>query len=157
MTPRTFTFVKNVKGALYVDLETYDMMGAPKTFVFGPTIEKLVIPYPYALGLFVSPAALNMYRNGIFLIENESELYKAGVEQGFVAREERPEVTRLVDIENAIKGNKIKVLKDLIKKGTNDPILVDNVLTCAREYFDGLSNEMVDLIQEATGVDLRIE
>ena len=61
------------------------------------------------------------------------------------------------DVENAIKGNKVKVLKDLIKKGTNDPILVDNVLTCAREYFDGLSNEMVDLIQEATGVDLRIE
>lgn len=157
MTPRTFTFVKNVKGSLYIDLETFDMMGVRKTFVFGPTIDKLVIPYPYALGLFVSPSALAMYRSGIFTIENENELYKAGVEQGFVAREEKPEVTKLIDIENAIKGNKIRALKDLIVKGKEDPVVVNNVLSCAREYFDGLSNEMVELIQDATGVDLRIE
>ena len=132
-------------------------MGVRKTFVFGPTISKLVIPYPYALGLFVSPSALEMYRNGIFTIENDSELYKAGVEQGFVAREEKPDVTKLIDIENAIKGNKIRALKDLIVKGKEDPVVVNNVLSCAREYFDGLSNEMVELIQDATGVDLRIE
>jgi hypothetical protein len=157
MTPRTFTFVKNVKGSLYIDLETFDMMGATKTFVFGPTIDKLIIPYPYALGLFVSPSALDMYRNGIFTIENDAELYKAGVEQGFVAREERPDVTRLVDIEAAIKGNKVRALKDIIAKGENDPVVVNNVVYCAREFFDSLSNEMVELIQTATGVDLRVE
>jgi hypothetical protein len=157
MTPRTFTFVKNVKGWLYIELDTFDMMGVRKTFVFGPTVDKLVIPYPYALGLFVSSEALDMFRAGMFTIENVNELYKAGVEQGFVAREEKPEITLLVDVENAIKGNKVKALKTFIEKGHQDPILVDNVLACAREHFDGLSNEMVDLIQEATGVDLRIE
>ena len=76
MTPRTFTFVKNVKGWLYIELDTYDMMGARKTFVFGPTVDKLVIPYPYALGLFVSQGAMDMYEQGIFTIENVNELYK---------------------------------------------------------------------------------
>ena len=47
--------------------------------------------------------------------------------------------------------------KTFIEKGHQDPILVDNVLACAREHFEGLSNEMVDLIQNTTGVDLRIE
>ena len=157
MTPRTFTFVKNVKGWLFIELETFDMMGVRKTFTFGPNVDKLVIPFPYALGLFVSPEALKMYNNGVFTIENVNDLYKAGVEQGFVAREERPDVTLLVDIENAIKGNKVKLLKQYITKGVNDSVVVNNVLTCAREYYDGLSNEMVDLIQDATGVDLRIE
>ena len=104
MTPRTFTFVKNVKGWLYIDLETFDMMGARKTFIFGPTVDKLVIPYPYALGLFVTQDAMDMFQNGFFLIENVNELYKAAVEQGFVARNEKPEITLLVDIENAIKS-----------------------------------------------------
>lgn len=157
MTPRTFTFVKNVKGWLYIDLETYDMMGARKTFVFGPTVDKLVIPYPYALGLFVSQGAMDMYEQGIFTIENVNELYKAGVEQGFVARESKPEVTLLVDIENAVKNNKTKIFKELVKTNEGNQYFLDSILVCARENFDGLNNEMVELIQDATGVDLRIE
>jgi hypothetical protein len=155
MTPRTFTFVKNVKGWLYIDLETYDMMGAPKTFVFGPTVDKVVIPYPYALGLFVSQDAMNMYKRGFFTIESVNDLYKAAVEQGFVARDEKPEITLLVDIENAIKNNKVRALKEILKDA--NAIVINNVLFCARENFDGLNNEMVELIQDATGVDLRIE
>ena len=155
MTPRTFTFVKNVKGWLYIDLETFDMMGARKTFIFGPTVDKLVIPYPYALGLFVTQDAMDMFQNGFFLIENVNELYKAAVEQGFVARNEKPEITLLVDIEDAIKHNKVRALKDILKEA--DGTTINNVLFCARENFDGLNNEMVDLIQDATGVDLRIE
>ena len=157
MTPRTFTFVKNVKGWLYIDLETYDMMGARKTFVFGPTVDRLVIPYQYALGLFISNGALTMYRKGVFTIENANELYKAGIEHGFIAREEKPEITLLVDIENAIKNNKIKAFKDLVKKNEGNSLFATSVLVCAREHFDGLNNEMVELIQDTTGVDLRIE
>ena len=157
MTPRTFTFVKNVKGWLYIELETYDMMGPSKMFTFGPTVDKIVIPYQYALGLFISQGALSMFRHGIFTIENINELYKAGVEHGFVAREERPEVTLMVDIENAIKNNKVKAFKDLLKRNEGNSIFATTALICARENFDGLNNEMVELIQDATGVDLRIE
>ena len=97
-----------------------------------------------------------MYQKGCFTIENANDLYKAGIEQGFVAREEKPEITLLVDIESAIKGNKVKALKKILDS-VDSATTINNILMCAREYFDGLSNEMVDLIQDATGVDLRIE
>lgn len=157
MTPRTFTFIKNIKGSLVVELETYDMMGVKKNFVFGPTVDRIIVPYPYALGLFVSAGAMDQYRLGLFTIENEGDLYKAGVEMGFVAREERPDITKLVDIEAAIKGNKVRTLKELIKKGESDVVVANSIISCARANFDTLNNEMVDLIQDATGVDLRIE
>lgn len=157
MTPKTFVFKKNIKGTLFIDLETYDMMGVPKTFVFGPSIDQLVIPYPYALGLFVSQSAMNQYKLGCFTIEREDELFKAAVEQGFVAAEEKPEIARLVEVENIIKNNKVSKLRELVKRAENDVLLVNNILSCAREHFDTLSNEMVDIIQQAAGVDLRIE
>lgn len=157
MTPKTFVFKKNIKGYLFIDLETYDMMGAPKTFIFGPTVDRLVIPYPYALGLFVSQSAMDQYKLGCFTIEREDELFKAAIEQGFVAAEDKPDIALLVDVENIIKNNKVSKMRDLIKKAETDATLVDNILSCAREHFDTLSNEMVELIQTAAGVDLRIE
>lgn len=155
MAQTTYTFVKNVKGKLVISLDTFDMQAPTRNFVISHTLEKIVVPYNYALGLFVSPSALSQYRNGYFKIENVKELIRDGIERGLAAREEFPDVIPMSDIESFVKANNVKKIKSILDK--KDPVEVQNLLVYARENVGNLTVDVRNQIENACGVELELE
>ena len=151
----TYTFVKNIAGTLIIDLETYDMMGARKSFRIPHNVKEIVVPHSYALGLFVSYDALNQYKMGYFTIKNEKELIREAIDLGLYAQDDRPDIVPLSEIEKAIKTNNAKFIKDILDRG--DKVEVDNLCLYAKENIDSLTGSIVDMIENALGVELRIE
>lgn len=151
----TYTFVKNVAGTLIIDLETYDMMGARKSFRIPHNVKEIVIPHSYALGLFVSYDALNQYKMGYFTIKGEKELIREAIDLGLYAQEDRPDIVPLSEIEKAVKTNNAKVIEGILAK--QDKVEIDNLCMYARENIGSLTGNIVDMIEDALGVELRIE
>lgn len=151
----TYTFVKNCAGTLVIDLDTYDMMGARKSFRIPHNVKEIVIPHNYALGLFVSYDALNMYKMGYFTIKNEKELIREAIDLGVYAQEERPDIIPLSDIEKAVKTNDVKTIEKILEK--KDKVELDNLIIYAKENLSILTTKVIDLIESACGVELKIE
>lgn len=150
-----YTFVKNVKGGLSFTLESWNMQLAPRTFTIKHNIEQIVVPRDYALGLFASSSALDMYKSGYFTINNFSDLKKQAKELGLYADEGIADVLTVKDIEKIIKTNNDKALDKLIANGTK--VEMDNLVIVARENFSELTSNVISKIEKACGAELRIE
>lgn len=152
---RTFNFVRNRKGTLSMNLESYDFSTPAKKFIIPYNIEKIVVPYKYALGLFVSGFAYEYFKRGNFIIEDFNELVKDAIQKGLCAKEEYPEVLSLVNIENMVKESSYTKIKALIAGGNKTEI--DNLIAIARENVSTLNTNCKNYIEQQCGVELEIE
>ena len=152
---RTFNFVRNRKGTLSFTLESYDFSAPAKRFVIPYNIKKIVIPYKFALGLFVSGPTYNFYRNGNFTIEDAEVLIKDAIEKGLCSAEEYPDVVSLDRIEKIVKENSYTKIKGVLKGGNK--VEIDNLLLAAKENLDTLNVNCKNLIEQHCGVELEIE
>lgn len=152
---RTYSFVKNVRGGLAITLDAYDMQMPTKRFVIPHTVTKVVIPYKYALGLFISRGALDQYKLGYFTIDDVEELIKDALEKGLCAAEDYPEISSLVNITNMIKENDTKKIRKLLDNGTK--VEIDNLLDAARDNLGTLNTVNKNLIETKCGCELEIE
>lgn len=155
MEERTYTFVKNIKGSLAINLESYDMAAPVKKFVIPFNVSKIVVPYRYALGLFVSPDALTQYKLGCFTVDDKDSLIKDAIEKGLCAGEDYPEINSMVEIEKAVKGNKVAKIREIITNGTR--VEKDNLIALAKEHVGTLTTVCKNLIEQNCGVELEIE
>ncbi len=116
---KAYTFVKNTTGSLTFYLEAYDTTLPKRRFHFGAQTKKIIVPYVYALGLFVSESAYNQYdKLGLFKIENRDELLKDAASLGLCAYEEEEKKEEPIGLDKifaAIKTENAKEFLPLLK------------------------------------------
>ena len=152
---RNYTFVKNVKGGLSFTLDSWNMQLPQRTFTIRHNIEQIAIPEDYALGLFISSGALDMYKLGYFIIPDFKELKNKASELGLFADEEVKGVMSVKEIEKIVKANNERALDKLIATGSK--VELDNLFIIARENFGTLTSGVISKIEKACGAELRIE
>lgn len=152
---RTFNFVRNIQGSISMTLETFDFSAPAKKFVIPHNINKIVVPYKFALGLFVSGPAYDFYKSGAFIIEDAEILIRDGIEKGLCSAEEHPEITSLINIEKIVKSNSYTKINGILKGGNKTEI--DNLLMVAKENLATLNVNCKNLIEQHCGVELEIE
>lgn len=151
---KTYSFVKNVRGSLSFPLYNYDMT-VKRGFTIAHNITKIVVPHQFALGLFVTPSALQQFKNGYFTIENFKDLVKDAMEKGLCAEEEYPDIASLIEIEQMVTtNNTVKIRKLLSKK---NPIEISNLISFAKEHYGKLNQTNKNLIEQECGVELEVE
>ena len=151
---KTYSFVKNVSGSLAINLYTYDMM-VNRKFTIPYNVSKIVIPHNFALGLFVSPEALSLFKAGFFTVDNYNELVKEAIEKGLCAAEDHPEIASLIQIEQmVVTNNTVKIRKLLANKNS---VEINNLISFARENYGKLNQTNKNLIEQECGVELEVE
>lgn len=152
---KAYTFVKNIAGQLRISLETYNMQNAMQDFVIPAGVEKVIVPYQYALGLFVSPSALNQYRAGYFTVEDIESLVADAREYGLVAAQEEKTVLTIKEVAVLLQENNIKQIESLIQR--RNPVELANLFTLVRENYDKVPAGILTKIETLCGVELRID
>lgn len=151
---KTYSFVKNVSGSLAMNLYTFDMSISRK-FVIPYNVSKIVVPHNFALGLFVSPDALDMFKQGFFTVENFDNLAKEAIEKGLCASEDYPTIASLIQIEQMVlTNNTVKIKKLLSNKNS---VEINNLINFAREHYGKLNQTNKNLIEQECGVELEVE
>lgn len=155
MAKQAFTFIKKFDGGLTITLESYDFTAPKKEFHIPYNVQSIVVPYVFALGLFVSEGALTQLKLGYFEVKDYDKLVEAGAEHGLVASEEMPKINRFDRIRELMKlKNKVEIEK-ILKKG--NPTEVSAIITCAYENRDNLSASIRKLIEDECGVIMTVE
>lgn len=155
MENKAYTFVKNVKGSLAFPLESYNMQLPTKWFTIPANAERIIVPFPYALGLFITDETLKQYENGYFSILDYDSLKAAAEEVGFLPREKVEKVYSAKEIEEALLKGNAETIKTILNEG--GIAAIDTLLVIAREKFDQLNNGVTRTITETCGVELEIE
>lgn len=152
---KNYTFVKNVKGGLSITLDSWNMQLPRRVFTLRHNIEQIAIPEDYALGLFVSSGALDMYKNGYFTIADFKSLKEKAKDIGLFVEQEPNYVVSVKDIDKMVKGNDEKAIDKLIGRG--NPVELNNLFIAARENYETLTSNVISKIEKACGAELRIE
>lgn len=152
---KNYTFVKNVKGGLSIALDSWNMQLPRRVFTLRHNIEQIAIPEDYALGLFVSSEALDMYKNGYFTITDFKSLKEKAKDIGLFVEQEPNYVVSVKDIDKMVKGNDEKAIDKLIGRG--NPVELNNLFIAARENYETLTSNVISKIEKACGAELRIE
>lgn len=152
---KNYTFVKNVKGGLTITLNSWNMQLPTRNFTMSGNVEQLAIPEDYALGLFISDGALNMFQEGYFTIGNLKELQAKARELGLFADNEVDNCYTIKEIENFVVKQNVKKIQEIITN--NKFVEFDNLVVIAREHIDELPSNIITQIEDACGAELRIE
>lgn len=152
---KAYTFVKNIGGQLRITLETYNMQNAAQDFVMPAGVDKVIVPYQYALGLFVTPAALSQYKLGYFTIENVESLIEEATQVGLTIPQDRNKVLSLRDIAQLIQSGNTNAIEDLLRRG--NPVERDNLFLLVRENYDKIPSGVLTKIETVCGVELKVD
>lgn len=152
---KNFTFIKNIKGGLTINLSSYDMMLPNRNFTIPYNIEKVSIPEQYALGLFVSESALQQFKDGYFTIEHFEELEQMAQTIGLFSEIEQAKILSKDEIATCLAEKDVEKVDEIIARCNY--IEMTNLVVCAREIIDSLPKNIIDKIGNACGVDLEIE
>ena len=151
---KTYSFVKNVRGSLSFPLYNYDMT-VKRGFTIAHNVNKIVVPHQFALGLFVTPSALQQLKMGYFTIENFNDLVKEAIEKGLCAEEDYPDIASLVEIKQMVTTNNTYKIKKLLSK--HNSVEISNLISFAKEHYGKLNQTNKNLIEQECGVELEVE
>jgi hypothetical protein len=152
---KAYTFVKNVVGQLRIPLETYNMQNARQDFVMPAGVDRVIVPYQYALGLFVTPEAMHQLQIGCFTVEDMDSLIEDARSYGLVANKVENPILSIKEVAILLKENNIDKIESLIKRG--QPVELANLFTLVRENYDKISAGILTKIETLCGVDLKID
>ena len=159
MEKKAYTFIKNVPGSLTFFLDSYNMQLPRKQFTINHNVESIVVPFAYALGIFVSDDTMQQYKEGYLLIPDFDELRKDAEELGFIVKSEGEDKKAVIlkdgDIEKLVLDNDIKGIKAIIdsKNAKN----CDTLMLYVRQHKDVVNSGIVKMIEDACGVGLKDE
>lgn len=151
---RAYTFVKNIGGSLRITLDSYDMQLAQKDFVIPSGVEQIVVPYKYALGLFISDSAKQQFDQGYFTIEDYEDLRNEAIALGLAAGEVRKTLAPK-EIAEAVQKRDMKFIDKVLS--SNNAVDLANLIVIVRENFGKVSNDITQRVEEACGVELKID
>lgn len=154
-----FIFKKNVSGGLIFSLESYDFSLQRRTFDMPNGVNQLAIPEQYALGLFITDEAMNMYEMGYFTIENFDALKEAAQKVGLFGELKNAPIYTGTQIKEIIEKNDMAKINLILSR--KNPIELANIITIVRDNLnreDGnISTALVRKIEDTCGVELTIE
>ncbi len=150
----TFVMVKNVVGALAVDLESHDFSTPTKTFRFRFNQDTQHIPAKWAVGTFVSPGALNQMENGYFTFDNLGELIKLAEGMGYYVPDsiKEPKVT-LQEIKKILLGDNLKALERITKQMSTKTR--SDLISLGQKYYGKLNAGTISYLEQALGSSLK--
>ena len=153
-TPQSFIMVKNVEGALAVNLEAHDFSTPARTIHFRFNQESQHIPLKWAVGTFVSTGALQQMETGYFTFENLSELIKVAEEMGYYVPDsiKEPKV-EIKEIKRAILKDDRKALEKIMLNMSTKTRA--DILSIARSSYAKLNNESVGFLETKLGVSIK--
>lgn len=151
---KSYTFVKNIAGQLRISLESYNMQNARQDFVIPAGVEKVIIPYQYALGMFVTPSAKKQYDLGYFTIEDIDSLIEEATSYGLVA-DASQKVLSIKELAMLLQNNDVAKIEALIKR--ENPVETANLFTLVRENYDKIPSGVLSKIETLCGVELKID
>lgn len=151
---RAYTFVKNVGGSLRITLDSYDMQLAQKDFFIASGVDRIVVPYKYALGLFISDSAKQQFDQGYFNIEDYEDLKNEAIGLGLAAGEVTQTITPR-EIAEAIQKRDMVYIDKILR--SNNAVNLANLIVIIRENFGKVSNDIIQRVEEACGVELKVD
>lgn len=151
---RAYTFVKNVGGSLRITLDSYDMQLAQKDFFIASGVDRIVVPYKYALGLFISDSAKQQFDQGYFNIEDYEDLKNEAIGLGLAAGEVTQTITPR-EIAEAIQKRDMVYIDKILR--SNNAVDLANLIVIIRENFGKVSNDIIQRVEEACGVELKVD
>ena len=82
MSNKIIVIRKNIHGGLVLSLENINDMGQVRSLTFNDRRPTQRVGIDFALSIFVDPTLLEMYKKGMFIIENEQDFFKQAEEAG---------------------------------------------------------------------------
>lgn len=155
MALQAFVFKKECTGSLVVTLESYNFSTPARNFEFAHNVNKLVVPYNYALGLFVTQGARAQLELGYFTVEKLDELKKAAGEQGILDEVLTNDTKTFSTIERALTNNDTKKIRELL--ASKDALTISTLVSVAADKAAQLTSTNIDLIEKGCGVSLIVE
>lgn len=152
--PQSFTMVKNVEGALAVNLEAHDFSTPARTIHFRFNQEKQQIPLKWAVGTFVSTSALQQMEGGYFTFENLLDLIKVAEEMGYFVPDsiKEPKVD-IKDIRKALLADNRKALDSFMLNMSSKTR--GDILSLARSLYSKLSTGTIEYLEGKLAVSLK--
>lgn len=156
---KNFIFKKNIPGGLIFDLESYDFSLPKRTFDMPYNVGQLSIPEQYALGLFVTSSALDMFQAGLFTIEDFEDLKKKAEEIGLAGDIPFVKIYTAKELKEIVEsGDTAKIDQILNRKNPNE---MTSLIAVVRDDLNrpdsAISSGIVRKIENACGVELTIE
>jgi hypothetical protein len=153
-TTQSFVMVKNVEGALSVNLDAHDFSTPTKTFRFRFNQERQHVPAKWAIGTFVSSGALTQMETGFFTYENLAELIKVAEEMGYYVPDsiKEPRVD-IKDIRKALLNDDRRALDSYIMNMTTKTR--NDILSVARKLYDKLNTGTIEFLEKRLAVSLK--
>lgn len=152
---KAYTFVKNIGGQLRISLESYNMQNARQDFVMPAGVDRVIVPYQYALGLFVSPSAYNQYKLGYFTVEDIDSLIAEATSFGLVAAKGDQSILTLKQVAELLKDGNLPGIEALIQR--KNPVELANLFTIVRENYNKVPAGILSKIETLCGVELKID
>lgn len=157
LTGRTVFLKKLVDGGVSLYLQDVDSTQT-KWFLMNDKSPRIGVPMNYALSIFTDAVLESMLRRNIFEVENIAELVQAAEERNFIAKAE-DELKEIKAPKRAketlvaiLKGGNLAKIDELFKSADKE-----RAWELAVQNVDQLSMQVVDKIEEITGMALREE
>lgn len=149
-----FAMIKNVEGALSVNLDSYDGSTPPRRIEFKSTVERRYVTRKYAIGVFVSHEALEQMEKGYFTFAEMPKLVEQAEAEGFYVPEaiKTPKVT-LRELSILMTTSNLKGLQSKMQNATKKT--QTDIVGLGRSLYKKLNIDIVDLIESTYKVQLR--
>jgi hypothetical protein len=154
---------KRVPGTLVLEFHDFQNYQNKLRIAIEHNQEFRLVPLNLVLGMFLIPTTLAAYRNGMFTMPqaDKEKVFAAAAEQGLYlgtdgdkAPEKQPAVMYSeLEIRDALKTSKIKVVNDIIAKGNKAQ--KQYLVTIAREEVGNLKQKTIEIIEGGLGISLQ--
>lgn len=154
---------KRVPGTLVLEFHDFQNYQNKLDITINYNQQFRLVPLNLVLGMFLIPTTLAAYRNGVFTMPqaDKEKVFAAAAEQGLYlsadggkAPEKQPAVMYSdVEIRDALKTGKMKVVNDIIAKGSKAQ--KQYLVTIAREEIVNLKQKTIEIIEGGLGISLQ--
>jgi hypothetical protein len=154
---------KRVPGTLVLEFHDFQNYQNKLEITIEHNQQFRLVPLNLVLGMFLIPSTFGAYRNGMFTMPqaDKEKVFAAAAEQGLYLSEDggkAPEKQPAImfseaEIRDALKTGKIKVVNDIIAKGSKAQ--KQYLVTVAREEVANLKQKTIEIIEGGLGISLQ--
>jgi hypothetical protein len=154
---------KRVPGTLILEFHDFQNFQNKLRIVIEYNQTSRLVPLSLVLGMFLIPKTLSAYKQGMFTMPkaDKEKVFAAAAEQGLylsaggdAAPEKQPTVMYSeAEIRDALKTGKIKVVNDIIAKGSKAQ--KQYLVTIGRQEIGNLKQKTIEIIEGGLGISLQ--